>query len=216
MQYALFDIIRSSKPAPPILLWQFGSAAGLAAGGLLTPRIKGSKLDAVLFDEFTPEEQAAGRDLLITGEVINVPGLPQMYDWENYPYVLPWMGTGQKTLYVVHLYLKYVCLSWLGVKLTANLRALYSCDGLVTACAPAYDGEELLQEYDAWAKRRNVPIYHVGPMQPTQQGSSSFREETVSLEMNAGGADLGRAVTTFLDAASDKSILYVCFGSAFW
>lgn len=105
MQYALFSTIRSRDPAPPIVLWQTLPVAGLALGGLLAAAAPGSLHDAI-FAEFSDEERLNGREIPTTGMILDIPGLPRMYDWELCPYVMPYLGTGSRIHYTLHLYAK--------------------------------------------------------------------------------------------------------------
>lgn len=82
MEFALFPIIRSSTPAPPIYAFQSSAAAGINQF-LLPSRFGGHGHD--LASPFTEEEKKNGRPLKITGAVMKTPGIPNMYDYELYP-----------------------------------------------------------------------------------------------------------------------------------
>lgn len=88
--YPLLPSIRAALPSVPILAWVSSSAAGLIA--LSLPGQEGGwQIDQ--FPEFTPAERAAGgRDLGVSGKVLNIPGLPAMYDWEHFPQAFPMAG----------------------------------------------------------------------------------------------------------------------------
>lgn len=96
---------------------------------------------------------------------------------------------------------------------------MYECDGMITGCAPAYDGDAL-QHFDAWAAFRGISIYHMGPMRPFEPGTTTFDYVSKSTELAASGPGVGDHVTTFLDNAlnahGERSVFYISFGSQFW
>lgn len=89
MQYALFPIIRSSMPPPPILTWKSNTVAGIAHY-MLPPRLGGVTDD--MTKPFTADEVKDGRPYEITGRILELPGLPRMYDWELHPQDASFMG----------------------------------------------------------------------------------------------------------------------------
>lgn len=110
VQNALFPLIRSftsATPAPSIYAWQFGAAAGLAVTGIFSSTPENAERDP-LVRAYSDEEKLHGRQLPVTGRIIDSPGLPRMYDWELFSYVLPITGSGGKLTYITHLYYKYV------------------------------------------------------------------------------------------------------------
>lgn len=89
MQYALYEIIRGVKPAPAILAWKSNTVSGIAPY-LLPPRLGGVEADMIT--PFTEDEIKNGRSYNVSGKVVQVAGLPAMYDWELHPQDCTFMG----------------------------------------------------------------------------------------------------------------------------
>ena len=94
------------------------------------------------------------------------------------------------------------------------------CDGLISACAPGYDGEKMLAAVDAWAAESGRPVYNVGPMRPFKTGTTDFSEATLAVEMAATPPGVGAKVLSFLDGAlstkGEDSVVYICLGTHSW
>ncbi|KAJ6550059.1 hypothetical protein B0H19DRAFT_1160311 [Mycena capillaripes] len=126
------------------------------------------------------------------GTLINIPGIPAMYDYECFPQI-SYPGP-------------MASLSRVGVDM------LKACDGVFVACAPASDGEGLVA-FEAWVRDTlHKPLYAVGPLLPLgyggEQSSSSPktpRAEEMKLFLDSMGSKYG-----------DKSVLFISFGTIFW
>ena len=220
MQYALFPTIRASKPSPPIFVWQSAAASG-GAQLLLPPHLGGVPDDLVT--TFTPEERKHGRPFSITGSVINTPGLPPMYDWELHPADTDFFQVKTGTFFeIANLNMRLAFLPRVPRQLADSVfsRALVECDGLLTASAPAYDGEQTLASIDAWAAESNKPVYNLGPMRPFTPGTTDFSQATLTAEIATAPLGVGVKAKSFLDeklsTLGECSVIYICLGSVFW
>lgn len=148
-----------------------------------------------------------------------------MYDWELHPADIPHLGTAY-IIEPVHFYMKSIPVSIM--LLLASLihgpstfrRGLNECDGLISACAPGYDGEKTLAAVDAWAAESGKPVYNVGPMRPFKAGTTDFAEAALAVEMAATPPGVGAKVMSFLDSAlrtkGEDSVVYICLGTHSW
>jgi hypothetical protein len=83
-QYPWFSIIRSTTTSSPIpiLTWWVGFSGGMIHG-CLSEKYGGE--NHLALPEFTEEEVKLGRPNPPTGKLLQLRGLPPMYDWEMYP-----------------------------------------------------------------------------------------------------------------------------------
>ncbi|KAK7042088.1 glycosyltransferase family 1 protein [Favolaschia claudopus] len=127
------------------------------------------------------------------GTVLEIPGLPPMYDYEMFPQSVP-LGVP-----IAHLH-------------ASAIDMLAACDGVFVNTTPAYDGASL-SAFRSWAKQnQNKRTYAIGPLLPPGYGTGNSM---------AGMADpKNTAVHSFLDAMASKhgvqSVLFISFGSIFW
>lgn len=220
IQYALFPIIRASKPSPLIFVWQSAAASG-GAQLLLPPHLGGIPDDLVT--AFTPEERKHGLPFSITGSVINTPGLPPMYDWELHPANTDFFQVKTGVFFEISNYnMRLVFLSCFPRRLADLVcsRATVECDGLLTDSALAYDGEETLASINAWATELNKPVHNIGPLRPFTPGTTDFSKATLAAEIDTAPPGVGAKVKSFLDeklsTLGECSVVYICLGSMFW
>ncbi|KAJ7654763.1 hypothetical protein B0H17DRAFT_1214291 [Mycena rosella] len=126
------------------------------------------------------------------GTVIQIPGVPAMYDYEAFPQVRLLFKAPRH-----HVQFGY--------------EVIMNCDGILLGTAPAYDGESLIA-LETWVKRTlHKGVYAIGPLLPTgygagQTGSSNAPQDVeIKIFLDSMGAKYG-----------DKSVLFISFGSLFW
>ncbi|KAJ7738171.1 hypothetical protein B0H16DRAFT_1730061 [Mycena metata] len=130
------------------------------------------------------------------GKVLNVPGMPPMYDYEVFPQAIPLPP---------------------GVFRTPLLRQAHSmfleCDGAFLGTSPAYEGKgETLAALKGWfTETMHKPVYTVGPLLPPGYGSDKMESSVTPRDAE---------IVEFLDAKraqfGEKSVVLITFGSIFF
>ncbi|KAA8645190.1 hypothetical protein EYZ11_011527 [Aspergillus tanneri] len=137
------------------------------------------------------------------GQLVHIPGLPPMYDWEFYP-----QDVGIKT----------------DVILAAEVRMskfINEADGLLTNSSIAYDGHECLHSISQWiARRGDRKTFHLGPMMPFEPGAHRFSQSAIEAELASMPSSEGMQTVQFLDQALEahgpRSVVYISFGTEHW
>ncbi|KAJ8469425.1 hypothetical protein ONZ51_g8997 [Trametes cubensis] len=190
--------IRRVAPDVKIYTWFSGSAYNLMylfgpenLGGLgnLLPKIEedvaktGKPFDIVSVEHFWRSE----------GNVIRVPGLPPMYDYEYQPQV-------------VHLPPELV-----GNSFVKAHKVFLETDGVLLMGPEALDPEESSSALRQWLNGLGKSVYFSGPLLP--DGKKAAAEEQRA-------SPLGEKTIAFLDRElqekGEKSVLYISFGSIFF
>ncbi|KAI5115708.1 hypothetical protein M0805_003487, partial [Coniferiporia weirii] len=189
--------IRSvSGTSVPIYAWQTAAVcAGLFLSGPERYGGKGdmaAKIAAITAeDEETIEKEKEKIYHRIKEELLELPGIPPMYDYEFAPQALVYNGAALAG------FLQYVH------------RMLSECDGVVATSNRLYEGPA----FDTWQEWYGPrPVIGVGPM--------SLPIDTTSLEREKAQSPFAGEVDTFLDKALEKfgkhSVVYVSFGTLWW
>ncbi|KAI5118935.1 hypothetical protein M0805_003759 [Coniferiporia weirii] len=188
--------IRSvSGTSVPIYAWQTGAVGG----GLFLygPERYGGKGDMAAKiaaitakDEETIQKEKEKLYRRIKEELLEVPGIPPMYDYEFSPQVLAFSADLPGFTQYVH-------------------RTLSECDGVVATSNRIFEGPA----FDAWQEwYGSRPVIGIGPM--------ALPIDATSLEREKAQSPLAGEVDTFLNKALEKfgkrSVIYVSFGSFWW
>ncbi|KAI0356302.1 UDP-Glycosyltransferase/glycogen phosphorylase [Trametes cingulata] len=138
-------------------------------------------------------EVAIEMSLVPKGEVVKVPGLPPMYDYEYYPqeFHLP-PDVGAKLLPRIY-------------------EALETCDGAFVVTAQSYE-PEAVAAVRQWYAETSRQVYTCGPLVPSQTVAAAENEKKQS---NASG-EIQEFLDTTLRTSGKHSLLYIAFGSMFW
>ncbi|KAF7342294.1 Glycosyltransferase family 1 protein [Mycena venus] len=184
-----------SGTSTPIFMFVAGNAGALIR--MFCPESMGgqgelgAKIDAEALRVGKPVDEIG--DELFTrtdSSVLNIPGIPAMYDYEAFPQI-PLDGPVAALHRAAH-------------------DLLMASDGLFIGSAPAYDGQSLAA-LETWVRQSlNKPAYSVGPLLAPGYG----RERTPTTH---GPRDL--EIKSFLDSMGskygDKSVLFISFGTVF-
>ncbi|KAI9066602.1 glycosyltransferase family 1 protein [Trametes sanguinea] len=126
------------------------------------------------------------------GEVVRVPGLPPMYDYEYHPQHFP-IFDGLNTSYLARTY-----------------DTMLLCDGAVVATPESYEREAVAETRKLFNEIQK-PVYVVGPLQAS--GAQA-------IELEREQAPQAKEIEAFLDKTlkdfGDRTLLYISFGSIFW
>ncbi|KAF7789271.1 hypothetical protein EIP86_000212 [Pleurotus ostreatoroseus] len=124
------------------------------------------------------------------GDVLSIPGLPYMFDYEEYP---------QKLI----MDEQFVAVFRMNATEVTD-----QCDGLLLATPHAFETPEILaslsQYYDG-------EVYPVGPLLPTASDASVL-EKSKSKDTQ----EIDALMTRVLESHGPQSLVYVSFGSHFW
>ncbi|KAF8067710.1 UDP-Glycosyltransferase/glycogen phosphorylase [Lyophyllum atratum] len=123
------------------------------------------------------------------GSVIQVPGVPAMYDYEYFPQKLPHE-------FPVSLIIR------------DGRQTLMDCDGFLTATSDAYE-KESLDAVRAWFGELQKPVYAVGPLLPAGYTSTQS-------DVNERNANVQVFLENALKNHGQHSVLLISFGSVFW
>ncbi|OSD03899.1 glycosyltransferase family 1 protein [Trametes coccinea BRFM310] len=138
-------------------------------------------------------EDVAGELLMRgRGEVVRVPGLPPMYDYEYHPQHFP-IFDGLNTSYLARTY---------------DTMLLF--DGAVVATPECYEREAVAAARTFFADIHK-PVYVLGPLQASGAQAA---------QLERAHAPQAQEVEAFLDKtlkeSGERSLLYISFGSIFW
>ncbi|GJJ12775.1 hypothetical protein Clacol_007020 [Clathrus columnatus] len=138
----------------------------------------GRPIDEILMEFYQPNK----------GQVIDIPGLPSMYDYEVVPHLSPVM---------LAFYLKMGSRSY---------DSFQNCSGIITTSNWVYEsqGTRALEKY---LSETNRPLYVLGPLGliTPEQLKESSEERTATAFLDG-----------ILTKRGKQSLIYVSFGSLFW
>ncbi|KAL5488485.1 hypothetical protein ACEPAI_6603 [Sanghuangporus weigelae] len=195
---ALKGIRSVSGTRVPVYAWQSGAATAVLH--LFGPENLGGRGDlAEKISQITAEDSET-RDKEIEmayrrfdGKLIELPGLPPMYDYEHAPQIaaIP-INQAQVAAFVAY-----------------SNRFFSECDGVIHSTSRAFEGEAL-KKWQEWYGTK--PTIAVGPLSPPASAEDIERERAVS--------PVGEEVEIFLNNALDKfgpnSTVYISFGTVWW
>ncbi|KAI0745368.1 UDP-Glycosyltransferase/glycogen phosphorylase [Earliella scabrosa] len=128
-----------------------------------------------------------------TGTVVQVPGLPPMYDYEYYPQYFP-MPDDVWSLYIT-IY-----------------EELEKSDGVLLFTPESYEPEAVAAAR-GWFAATGRRAYTTGPLLPSaSKSTANLNEKKLSNESNEIVAFLDKT----LETSGEKSLVYISFGSVFW
>ncbi|KAF8577002.1 glycosyltransferase family 1 protein [Ramaria rubella] len=203
IDFFLLDILRAIRATTgtrvPILAWQ--STYSSYTLRLLAPETFGGLGDIAKKARTLAEETGRPVEEITheRGDVVNVPGLPPMYDWEYFP-------QEERT----ELSIKD------DIHSTAQIFAR-ECDGFVAVSSMAYEAESL-RAMRIWLAETNRPMYAVGPLMPPGAGDKGLSaiSQQKEIEISANGDQFQSFLDRMLKVHGEKSIIYISFGSIFW
>ncbi|KAJ7197806.1 UDP-Glycosyltransferase/glycogen phosphorylase [Mycena pura] len=153
----------------------------------------GARIDREVARTGRPEEEVGSQIFRQTdGRVVEIPGLPPMYDYESFPQII---------------------LDAPIVQYIRGGRELFmQADGVFLASAPAYDGETFAALERWMNKDLKKPIYAVGPLLPFGYGSGQMQVSST----DPREIEIATFLETMRSKYGDKSVLFISFGTVFW
>ncbi|KAF9554030.1 UDP-Glycosyltransferase/glycogen phosphorylase [Agrocybe pediades] len=135
-----------------------------------------------------PGEKLYRATLGTSGTIVKLPGVPEMYDYEFYPQILPFEGP-------------------LSLVLKGAYEFLKACDGLIAVNAHCWE-EDAINALKFWFADWDKKAYAIGPLLPESLGL---------LEQSPWGADDIKVFLETVQAKRGKgSVLLISFGTTFW
>ncbi|GJE92127.1 glycosyltransferase family 1 protein [Phanerochaete sordida] len=137
----------------------------------------------------------AARELLgrPTDDVVRIPGVPEMYAYENSPqelsFDLPNIG-------YIHL-------------TAANL--VHACDGLISASMPALEPPATVQAFNAFLASQSRKLYFLGLLLPETR-----REAQAERTQLAQAPEIAGFMQRVRRTHGERAMLYISFGTVFW
>ncbi|KAI0664707.1 UDP-Glycosyltransferase/glycogen phosphorylase [Cubamyces menziesii] len=180
-----------------IYSWHPGST--FATFYLFGPEKFGGKGDVATKAEI--EAKRSGRpyeevvkEMLFTpkGQIVKVPGLPPMYDYEYYPQDFPIPEQVAIPIF------------------PRVFETVMSCDGVLLFTPESYEPEAVAAAR-AWTAETGRTTYLCGPLLPT--GSQAAANEK---KQSKETGEIEEFLETTLKTSGEKSLLYISFGSVFW
>ncbi|KAF8583172.1 glycosyltransferase family 1 protein [Ramaria rubella] len=167
---------------------KFGGMGNIASIARKQAEATGGQYEAILEELYRPA----------TGNLITVPGLPPMYDYE-------WSPQEPRKDLPRGLILDLSCIF------------ARECDGFVAVSSPVYEAGSL-NAMRAWFAETNRPFYAVGPLMPPGAGGAGLSESSkkVEAELSENGDEFQIFLDKTLNNHGQKSIIYVSFGSIWW
>ncbi|EIN06342.1 UDP-Glycosyltransferase/glycogen phosphorylase [Punctularia strigosozonata HHB-11173 SS5] len=193
--YGPLQVIRSASRTPvKVLVWNGGALSFiLRVFGPITEKgidhwqeMVGTKA-AVTGMDFVE----AANDILTGdhGTIVEVPGMPKMYDWEFFPQPLPPYPMGLVAIQIL----------------------LRACDGVIHITAEEYE-PVYAAAFDKWLGPERKS-YVLGPLLADSKGEAAKAGELVQ---SAKAKEIQEFLNKNLDTHGVRSVLYVSFGSTSW
>ncbi|KAJ7258928.1 UDP-Glycosyltransferase/glycogen phosphorylase [Mycena rebaudengoi] len=180
-------------------IFSFASCCAVSIIRMLGPENMGGRGDLKARAE--AEAQRTRKDVVEIGEqifkhtegkIMQLPGLPAVYDYEFCPQKLPL----EMPMY------PFICGAY---------QTLMMADGLILGTLNAYD-QEAISALDRWiSSDLGKSLYTVGPLLPASYGSDS-----ISSAVSPRDADIKVFLDTMLAEHGPKSTLLISFGTVFW
>ncbi|KAH9851322.1 UDP-Glycosyltransferase/glycogen phosphorylase [Lenzites betulinus] len=139
------------------------------------------------------EEVAAEEAFLPKGEIVDVPALPLMYDYEYHPQELAVPNVLGGTVFP-YIY-----------------DALETCDGMFLGTPEPYE-RDAVAAVKKWYAESGRPAYLCGPLIPPKSATVIAREK----EQSADSTQIQDFLDSILETAGEKSLLYITFGTVYW
>ncbi|GJJ16201.1 hypothetical protein Clacol_010497 [Clathrus columnatus] len=195
----LYDMLQTVRKVSgrvvPVLTWNltalnsslhffgpesFGGLGNVSSKAEILAKETGKPVDDIIRELFNPE----------VGELIKLPGMPPMYDYEFNP-------------------------QHEDVRNENFSRFFEESDGIVALGNASFD-PEACAAYKTWFAPR--PAYIIGPLLPEEPSIDGQLSESQTKELTA--SPNGIEIRIFLDTVwktyGDRSLLYISFGSHFW
>jgi len=134
------------------------------------------------------------------GEIVRIPGLPPMYDYEMFPQESIFDKDMQRDLH--HLAADF----------------LVKADGVISSTCLAYESEGA-QIFSKWINEYGRRFYAVGPLLPpgmTSSESLSAASKKYEKDVSRNGSEIESFLNNILKSHGENSLLYISFGSYFW
>ncbi|KAJ7242105.1 hypothetical protein C8J57DRAFT_1726485 [Mycena rebaudengoi] len=181
-------------------IFSFASGCAVSIIRALGPEKMGGRGDIKARAE--AEAQRTGEDVVEIGEqmfkhtegkIMQLPGLPAVYDYEfcpqNPPFEMP---------------------AYLLISGARSYVTLMMADGLILGTLNAYD-QEAISALDRWLSGLGKTLYTAGPLLPANYGSDS-----ISSTVSPRDGDIKAFLDTMLAEHGPKSTLFISFGTIFW
>ncbi|KAI0760274.1 UDP-Glycosyltransferase/glycogen phosphorylase [Fomes fomentarius] len=139
------------------------------------------------------EEVAIELTVTPSGDVVCLPGIPPMYDYEHWPqdFVLP---------------------PEIGARLFPRVfETLEKTDGVFLFTPESYE-PEAVAAVRRWFGETGRPAYAVGPLLPAASKAAASKERKLSSESD----EIQTFLNDTLKSSGEKSLVYISFGSLFW
>ncbi|TFY68832.1 hypothetical protein EVJ58_g776 [Rhodofomes roseus] len=196
----IIDAVRRlSGPDQPIKVFAWIAAAASIMFRMSAPERLGGIGDllAKSAEEATLKQveiaEAAGDIAYGTsGTVVNIPGLPPMYDYE----IEPQTSMGGKALNGGLCLLTY--------------QVLNACDGIIHASPECYE-PGTIAALRQWMVETTRPLYCAGPMV-----ALGTRAEDVEKQQSDNTAGIDDFLASTLSRYGERSLLYISFGTVYW
>ncbi|KAF9557517.1 UDP-Glycosyltransferase/glycogen phosphorylase [Agrocybe pediades] len=177
----------------PVFAWATGHAPSIFR--VFAPARLGGKGDIKAQTEaeaarlgITPEELGDKLFKDTTGAVMKLPGVPEMYDYEEQPQILPFE------------------IPLLPIVGGASV-LLKECDGILAASSHAWENEGI-EALRSWFTDWNKELYSIGPLLPSSYGKLE--------QSSRGGRNVQEFLDRMLSERGEKSVVLISLGSVFW
>ncbi|EIW63128.1 UDP-Glycosyltransferase/glycogen phosphorylase [Trametes versicolor FP-101664 SS1] len=141
------------------------------------------------------EDVAAELIFTPKGEVVKVPALPPMFDYEYYPQDFPIPRVMDLGLAIY----PYV------------FETMESCDGAFLITAEPYE-PEAVAAVKSWFGKTGRPAYVCGPLLPPSSTTSTANEK----QQSTVAVEIQEFLDSTLKNSGEKALLYISLGTLFW
>ncbi|KAF9486600.1 UDP-Glycosyltransferase/glycogen phosphorylase [Pholiota conissans] len=200
MDFFALDQLRATREitgtSVPVLAW-LSSTAAATIRFAAPPEFGGlGDLDARIEAEVQKTGKSAeeiGEEIFhsVNGEIMNVAGIPPMYDHEFFPQVLPIKIPLSPLARSAHLFFK-------------------ESDGTIITTSETYENPESVKAMREWLGSWGKSTFGLGPLLPIGYGKPS-----VSVS-NRGDTTVEAFLDKSLKKYGEKSVLFISFGTVFW
>ncbi|KAJ3559368.1 hypothetical protein NM688_g398 [Phlebia brevispora] len=147
------------------------------------------------------------------GQVMEVPGIPPMYDYEHYPQKVSagrLSAIGHHSNSRASTYQMIIPDIKPGVHHLAGLQFMHACDAVLVSTAECFEPPEAIRAFENWFAETSRKAYIAGPMIPL--GPQALDEKQQSPQ----AAEIAEFMARILQSHGHNSLIYISFGSVFW
>ncbi|KAJ3554962.1 hypothetical protein NM688_g2830 [Phlebia brevispora] len=156
-----------------------------------------------------------------SGQVVNLPGLPPLYDYENFPQEVRCRELREGPVFTYPAGVRFVPSMTRPtvarhrrpvIDLCLDVRHLVSCDNLIVSAPQCFEAQAGAQSLVDWLAKTSRRLYSIGPLLPLETSHAADQEKKLS----ADAVKIDEFMNNTLRSRGSRSMVFMSFGSLFW